>query len=204
MEREIFTSKLQIIIPDNPEKEGEWMNLSVGVESEIDNLYSFFNENSRIHWDSRCYPPELSEVYVDKIKMYNPIDLTSCLKGAFLYRMVKYMRGVPSSFLLNFGGDMVGRGEFEVSIDCSFTSITTNGLFAIFTSGNTERRGNHIKCRIPRSGTVTEIFSLKSESEISRLSDFDCYTTLRFASEINKCEDSIEIFTENVRSKINM
>jgi len=50
------------------------------------------------------------------------------------------------SYLINFGGDILGYNtNAKIHIENSNVTIERSGSFCIFTSGNTDKRGNHIK-----------------------------------------------------------
>lgn len=204
--REVFTSPLTIKCEDY-KFEKHLLDKSWSVESYIKGNFSFFDD-SRVRGGERIFPESLDEYYRKKIQEYSDeycdgiLDLTSCLKGEFLYRLLEDEEIYKNRFLINFGGDMVGRGEYQIRIENSFSEVCTHHMFAIFTSGNDKRRGEHIKCKVLRNGTVTELFWNMDGNDISRLGDYDCYTTLRYAGMTEVCECTQEIWVENGISKI--
>lgn len=201
MKREVFTSELIITSPDKT-FEQRLMDKSWSIESYIVGNFSFFHD-SLVRQGRKVFPSTLSEYYRRKIERYSDgiLDMTSCLKGEFLYRLIEDEDLSMRRFLIDFGGDILGRGRHEIRIESSFTEIVTNGLFSIFTSGNGGRRGEHIKCRVQRSGTLTEIFRME-EGDLPRLADYDCYTTLRYAGDTYRREVSQEVWVENGISRI--
>lgn len=73
-------------------------------------------------------------------------DLTCMLKGLAIDYISKILKDIGSlSHIISFGGDIFAIDvPSSVSIDGTKFKIEINGTYSIFTSGNTNKRGNHI------------------------------------------------------------
>lgn len=74
-------------------------------------------------------------------------DMTCATKGWAIDSIADILisKGL-NSFLINFGGDIFGYNTKRViNIEDTKFNIKASGTFSIFTSGNTIKRGNHIK-----------------------------------------------------------
>lgn len=73
-------------------------------------------------------------------------DLTCMLKGLAIDMIAWFLEqyGIES-YLINFGGDIFGKNtEAIIKIEGTKFEIFKKGTFSVFTSGNTEKRGDHI------------------------------------------------------------
>lgn len=125
-------------------------------------------------------------------------DLTCMLKGYAIDIIAKCLLdwGVKS-FLINFGGDIFGYNtSAKVNIEGTKFNIVSEGIFSIFTSGNTDKRGNHIpgglrgttivlvEWKSKYSNTLVDIMATKCHANsadkiaiMNALMDYDTYHT---------------------------
>jgi len=74
-------------------------------------------------------------------------DVTCMLKGLALDEIHKILRSHHSkSHIISFGGDIFGYNTTGTTVEINETNfqIDIQGTYSIFTSGNTDKRGNHI------------------------------------------------------------
>ena len=200
----VFTSDLTIIGFDEIE---DLMKVRIAnIATTFDKAYSFFNTDSYIwgEWgENKCKDIVLPlkegkeellpylEQYFEKV---NGPDLTCMLKGLFILYlfqadgMGEKISEIPESFMINFGGDILCRGIWNIRVEDSFTMIRTkpDDCYAIFTSGNTSKRGTHITPVIhesqPLNSQLTSVYREPfSEDLLFKLPLFDAYTTIRYA-----------------------
>lgn len=123
-------------------------------------------------------------------------DYTCFAKGFVLDKalmaMVMANFSSPSNYMVNFGGDLVAKGLEHVSIQGTtekYYFSPSDDFKAVFTSGNTEKRGNHIlklDGEPAMNGRLTLIAEAKTlEGELMNL---DALTTFRFAEMIDSQE----------------
>lgn len=95
---------------------------------------------------------DMPDLYIDKLpqpfrdSLGHNGDLTCMLKGLAIDEIAWYLDfyGVQS-YLINFGGDIFGKNtEAIIKIEGTDFEIDKKGTFSVFTSGNTEKRGDHI------------------------------------------------------------
>ena len=118
-----------------------------------------------------------------------PVDATSMIKGMFIDELLSEVQPT-GKYLIDFGGDIVTNGRASVEIEGSnlvISTVPTSRPFYIFTSGNTDKRGDHIKGG--GRGTVTVI-----SREFESATVADMYTTQRFAGGIPQDPNRIEIW----------
>ena len=194
----IFTSIFKVIGPDY--FENDIMNLTNVVAGYIDRTYNIFNPDSMVSRKMEVPKPCIDSILDKKILEYNQtagtsiLDYTCCLKGLFLDNLLFEYGDVPDfDYLFDFGGDIVGQGEFTIPIGNSFAQIKTlpGDIFGIFTSGNNEKRGNHIKCTDETDSSLTQYFT--GNSEYPLWANMDAYATLRYAGMCDKLYNNIEI-----------
>ena len=199
----IFTSVFRVIGPDY--FENDIINLTNTVADTIDRMYNIFNPESMVSKKQNVPVPSCldCELY-EKILEYNSkagnsiLDLTCCLKGLFLDNLMFEYGDIPDfDYMLDFGGDIIGQGEFTIPIANSFSQIHTlpGDIFALFTSGNTEKRGNHIKLTNRTNSSLTQYF--RGDDEFPLCVNMDAYATLRYAGMCDKVYSDVEILVEN-------
>lgn len=195
---EKFTSELITILPSDSEDE----ILSAFEKSckSSEETWSIFNENSECRRNSKdwkCYPKYFWEELIEYVERYNQTtsydfkDYTCFIKGHILGETLEKILETSSEFkfLVNFGGDMILRKfssiglKGEKSSEILFLSDSPC-VYAVFTSGNTNKRGNHIK-GTRRRGTVTIIVEEPSPKDLASL---DALCTIMFSERISEEE----------------
>jgi hypothetical protein len=160
---QLFTSKLSILSKENISKTKENIEGAIKWASHETFKYSPFNKDNSLTspeavddaiWRvavRECIDIDIVSDFVHYRKD-GGVDFTGLLKGYFmnlLYPQLKITCGLDS-FIIDFGGDILGHNALEMTIvngeiNNSNWSETVSGNFVCFTSGNTERRGNHIQ-----------------------------------------------------------
>lgn len=165
--REVFTSKLDID-SSNEALEKVLVERAEIAELLIDSIFNKFNQYSVVNKMKNKFNIEpflngcesVSSI-ISILSKYNTFcgnevpDLTGCLKGLFMFYMFKdledeNLRDPNVKFYINFGGDIYGRGGYEIGLEDSSFKISTPfyHTWACFTSGNFGKREKHIKMLI--------------------------------------------------------
>lgn len=193
-----FTSEVITELPEDLEDEIlEEFEISC---DEAENLWSIFNEESECRRNSKswqCYPFGFWEELISYVEMYNIIspydykDYTCFVKGYVLGRVLDKILDEPSKFkfLVNFGGDMIVRKFDAVGLKGASNSDVVffsdfPYCYGLFTSGNTDKRGKHIK-GLDRWGTTTIIVEEPKPRDMASL---DALCTILFSGAISRAE----------------
>lgn len=173
-----WTSDLEIYVKEDSLDFRPIFNDIDSVLVELENKYSNFNVHTsypsriRIEWDKSkdlneikkliesdyifLYCLECNKLSIDEIMKFinynkDNIDMTGILKGYAIQRIYQVLIKYSKSFLINFGGDILGyhvdeKIKIEVHKDLkTSTQYLGSGNFVHFSSGNySEDRGEHI------------------------------------------------------------
>lgn len=118
-----------------------------GIESILNTIRDRFS----LYKESDNYG-ELDVVNADILNGYgilnnDKLDFTCMLKGLAIDNIRKLFNGAGfGSYIISFGGDIYGfhAPVTKIPIEGTDFQVMIEGNFSVFTSGNTERRGNHI------------------------------------------------------------
>lgn len=193
-----FTSDLIIVAPDS---QIENIDSAIEVACDIfEETWSKFNPFSDLFSKAPELPPTMWDEVKKLLNKFNKgkevKDYTCFAKGFVLDKalmaMVMANFSSPSNYMVNFGGDLVAKGLEHVSIQGTtekYYFSPSDDFKAVFTSGNTEKRGNHIlklDGEPAMNGRLTLIAEAKTlEGELMNL---DALTTFRFAEMIGSQE----------------
>lgn len=198
IKREKFTSDLIIVAPDS---QIENINSAVDVACDIfEEKWSKFNPFSDLFSKAPELPVTMWEEVKELLNKYNKgkevKDYTCFAKGFVLDKALMVMISdnfsSPSNYMVNFGGDLVAKGLEHLSIEGStekYYFSNSDDFRAVFTSGNTEKRGNHIlklDGEPAMNGKLTVITDAKALE--GALMNLDALTTFRFAEMIDSKE----------------
>lgn len=199
IKRKKFTSDLVIIAPDS---QIENINSAVEVACDIfEEKWSKFNPFSDLFSKAPELPATMWEEVKDLLNQYNKgkevKDYTCFAKGFVLDKalmaMISCNFSSPSSnYMVNFGGDLVAKGLEHFIIEGStekYYFSNSDDFRAIFTSGNTEKRGDHIiklNGEPAMHGKLTIIADAKTLD--GGLMNLDALTTFRFAEMVSSQE----------------
>jgi nucleoside 2-deoxyribosyltransferase len=138
----------------------------IEILNDLEASFSKFNELTEYDFD------RLLELCDNDTNLYTKIlqfaeyvegtyDFTGVLKGIAINEIDKYLRSINSEIhYIDFGGDILAH-NCPVKIKASdkvFIESDAEDRFVCFTSGNTDKRGNHIICKCnPIGDTVTYI-----------------------------------------------
>lgn len=203
-----FTSKLETVLP--VEYESEILDVIQKSCDRVEETWSIFNKNSECRKSSKNwikYPKNFWKQLVEPIENYNLStefnfkDYTCFLKGEVLSDALKFIlnQNPKFNFQINFGGDMVIRGYDAIEVrDSGISEVilldNPSSIYAAFTSGNTNKRGNHIK-GTSRRGLLTLISENPKAKDLASL---DALCTLTFSESLSK-EESKRIALSNGR-----
>lgn len=132
-----WTSDL-VVLTDSPIE--EW------ILSDINQLIAAI----KMDWDrfKSGFPfPGFDYGITDYEKYWLNGDPTCMLKGLLINELSNYLvKSGHESFLISFGGDIYGHNAKRsmIKIEGTRFSIDLEGTYSVFTSGNTEKRGDHI------------------------------------------------------------
>jgi hypothetical protein len=106
------------------------------------------NNSNLLNWDYICSKDDTLRSMIYKFASYkhdDTLDFTGILKGLALEKIKdKLIEFGAISYLVDFGGDIIGHNiKSNIKVNDNF-NILKSGDFSIFTSGNTEKRGDHI------------------------------------------------------------
>lgn len=157
-EGDIWTSKLVIKSDHISDVTEVTTQIKLYLE-ELENERSIFNsEEFKLNGEFNLIPQ-----YLWKYSLRG--DITCVMKGVAIDYIRKILKDHGAkSYLINFGGDIYGANVMaDIQIEDSKFSLGMSGCYSVFTSGNTNKRGNHILTG-PR-GTTTVIVKYKDDSE---------------------------------------
>lgn len=129
-------------------------------------------------------------------------DLTCMLKGLAIDKISRILsyKFNSSHFVISFGGDIYTNGvPIRVAIDGTDFFIESNSRCSIFTSGNTEKRGNHIIGGI--QGHQHTVIVNWSKNSISNTL-VDILATKSLANETQSVDELTDIFLRGESIKI--
>jgi nucleoside 2-deoxyribosyltransferase len=169
-----WTSKLEISTPTPLRKDF------------IETMESFLNE-LETRWEDvlsgKLTPDAIIQQQYHEFILGN--DPTCLMKGLAIDWISDALRldGIDK-FIINFGGDVYGYNvKSIVSIENTNFNIELNGHWSVFTSGNTQKRGNHIVGGNEHE-FVTVVYQWGDEAK-NLLADI--YATKKFAGDAAKC-----------------
>lgn len=169
--REFWTSKLDIYSDLDNDVIDKIVNK---IRNYIDIHYNSFISDSDVN-QGRVSPDaklifkirsEFDDLYEEFITYDGKVNYTGFLKGFFIDLVGDEIEKLDNdaSYLINFGGDIKGKNtSIKVKIENSNVIIERSGDFVICTSGNTDKRGNHIKIL----NDLTEILEISTLTLVS-------------------------------------
>jgi len=201
--KELWTSKLII----ESKLDNEYVDKIVTeISEEINNKFNKFNKNSLINTQSISVDDLIDFVKttidfdspnVNFKNIFNQLieenNLTCILKGLFndklLYRILNDNE-IDTPIFISFGGDILANNwvNYRCQVENSNLFIERSGNFSICTSGNTNKRGNHIKCEYPQSNKLCTVVG----NIPCWIADY--YSTKIYAKEVKPSDIPYEVY----------
>lgn len=156
LELNAWTSKLVIKADHISDVRSAINQINLRLETLAREKWEFNSEEYKLNEDQNLIPKSLwTYALVD--------DITCVMKGLAIDYIRNILKGYGAkSYLINFGGDIYGANvSTNIQIEDSKFTLGMNGCFSVFTSGNNDKRGNHILTG-PR-GTTTVIVRYKND-----------------------------------------